>query len=404
MPNGNVDYSLYLVTDSTPAILGGRDICDVVEQAIRGGVTIVQYRDKTSDTRELIDVATRLHRITRERNVPLLINDRVDVALAVGCEGVHLGQDDMSLEDARRLLGPDAIIGMSANNGFEAIKACYGGADYLGIGAVFATSTKTNTRNILGTAGLQYILGMLARRPACRSVATVAIGGINSTNVQRVLYQSEVWPFSNNKKLDGVAVVSAIVAAPDPEAAARDLLRLVKEPPPFATREGTPQPQDPAEILGLVPGVIEAMHETTPLSHNMTNLVVQNFSANVALAVGASPIMANYGEEAVDLAKLGGALVVNMGSVTPDCIENYVKAIKAYNLAGRPVVFDPVGYVCVCMCVCCDGSIGQALQQKQKARKKPKLTPKREHGQKAPAPRWSAAPPSRPSSPPATWT
>lgn len=91
----DVDYRLYLVTDSTPAILGDRDICDVVEAALRGGVTLVQYRDKTSDTSVLISTAKRLHEITKKYRVPLLINDRVDVALAVGCEGVHLGQDDM---------------------------------------------------------------------------------------------------------------------------------------------------------------------------------------------------------------------------------------------------------------------------------------------------------------------
>lgn len=90
-----VDYSLYLVTDSTPAILGDKDICDVVDQAIRGGVTIVQYRDKTSDTGVLISTAKRLQEVTQRHNIPLLINDRVDVALAVGCDGVHLGQDDM---------------------------------------------------------------------------------------------------------------------------------------------------------------------------------------------------------------------------------------------------------------------------------------------------------------------
>lgn len=94
-PREGVDYSLYLVTDSTPAILGGKDLCDVVEQAIRGGVTIVQYRDKTSNTGELIATAQRLHKVTQRYNVPLLINDRVDVAFSVGCEGVHLGQDDM---------------------------------------------------------------------------------------------------------------------------------------------------------------------------------------------------------------------------------------------------------------------------------------------------------------------
>lgn len=89
------DYTLYLVTDSTPAILGDKDICDVVDAAIRGGVTVVQYRDKTSDTGLLVATARRLHAVTRRHGVPLLINDRVDVALAVGCEGVHLGQDDM---------------------------------------------------------------------------------------------------------------------------------------------------------------------------------------------------------------------------------------------------------------------------------------------------------------------
>lgn len=96
MKKEDVNYSLYLVTDSTPAILGDRDIDDVVEAALRGGVTCVQYRDKTSDTGDLIAVAERLHEITQRHGVPLLINDRVDVALAVGCEGVHIGQDDMS--------------------------------------------------------------------------------------------------------------------------------------------------------------------------------------------------------------------------------------------------------------------------------------------------------------------
>lgn len=98
----SADYSLYLVTDSTPAILGDKDICDVVDRALRGGVTIVQYRDKTSDTGVLISTAKKLHEVTRRHSVPLLINDRVDVALAVGCEGVHLGQDDMGEQNSPR--------------------------------------------------------------------------------------------------------------------------------------------------------------------------------------------------------------------------------------------------------------------------------------------------------------
>jgi thiamine-phosphate diphosphorylase/hydroxyethylthiazole kinase len=100
MEKSNVDYSLYLVTDSTPAILGDKDICEVVEAALRGGVTCVQYRDKTSDTGVLVQTARKLHAITQKYNIPLLINDRVDVALAVDCEGVHIGQDDVGTYNA----------------------------------------------------------------------------------------------------------------------------------------------------------------------------------------------------------------------------------------------------------------------------------------------------------------
>lgn len=135
------NYSLYLVTDSTPALLGTRSLASVVRAAIEGGVTLVQYRAKNTDTAAMIAEARALHAVTRELRVPLLINDRVDVALAVGCEGVHVGQDDVSVAEARRLLGPDSIIGVTAASVEEALRGCADGADYLGIGTVFATST-----------------------------------------------------------------------------------------------------------------------------------------------------------------------------------------------------------------------------------------------------------------------
>lgn len=156
---GSVDYSLYLVTDSTPAILGERDLVEVVQNALKGGVTVVQYRDKVSDTAVLVSTARKLHAVTRKHNVPLLINDRVDVALAIGCEGVHVGQDDLGmfiglcyafascanltqdLPSVRRLLGSKAIIGVTVSTVDEALKACKDGADYLGIGTLFATAT-----------------------------------------------------------------------------------------------------------------------------------------------------------------------------------------------------------------------------------------------------------------------
>ncbi|KJZ74080.1 hypothetical protein HIM_06529 [Hirsutella minnesotensis 3608] len=314
-----IDYSVYLVTDSTPAILGAnRSLVQVVEQALRGGASVVQLRDKKSAHQEVVATARELHALTRRWGVPLLINDRVDVAAEVGCEGVHVGQDDMNIMEARNILGHDKIIGVSARSPKEALAACEAGADYLGIGAVYATATKTDTPAILGPEGVQAVLSALVEA-GYASVPTVAIGGIDTENAMSVLSGSQ----DPRKGLDGVAVVSAIISASEPMAAAQSLHSTV--------------------LRSRIPNVIGSIARTKPLSHNMTNLVVQNFAANVALAIGASPIMSNYAREAPDLAKLGGALVINMGTVTPEGLENYVEALKAYNDAGRPVVLDPVG-------------------------------------------------------------
>ncbi|KAF5130103.1 putative thiamine biosynthetic bifunctional enzyme [Metarhizium anisopliae] len=309
-----VDYSVYLVTDSTPAILGDKDLISVVEASLRGGVSVVQYRDKHSAKEDVVAVAKKLHRLTQSHGVPLLINDRVDVAVEIGCEGVHIGQDDM----ARKLLGPNKIIGVTASSKEEAISACQAGADYLGLGTVYSTATKKDTKSIIGPSGVADILAALDAA-GHSSIPAVCIGGVNASNASAVLAGSA----SPHKALDGLAVVSAIIAAADPAAASRDLLAKV--------------------ITAKIPDVVAAVGRKTPLSHNMTNLVVQNFAANVALCVGASPIMSNYAEEAADLARLGGALVLNMGTVTPEGLNNYAQALKAYNQARRPVVLDPVG-------------------------------------------------------------
>ena len=281
-------------------------------------------------------IAKQLHEVTKPAGVPLLINDRIDVALAAGVEGVHIGQDDLDLKTARKLLGPDAIIGVTANSEEEAIIAAKDGADYLGIGTVFATPTKENPKSVIGTAGVQLVLASLAEKGL--DVKTVCIGGINASNAQRVLYQSA----SKQKKLDGIAVVSAIVAAPDARLAASKLRELVKTPPPFASSSTQP-PLSTGDIIARAPDIVKRMAGRKPLCHNMTNLVVQNFAANVALAVGASPIMSNNGLEAPDLAGLGGALVINMGTVTPEMRDSYLKALSAYNAVGGPVLYDPVG-------------------------------------------------------------
>ncbi|KAL2870896.1 uncharacterized protein BJX67DRAFT_369833 [Aspergillus lucknowensis] len=331
-----LNLSLYLVTDSTPAILKGRDLCAVVEEALKGGVTVVQYRDKKSDTGVQIETARKLHRITQAHGVPLIINDRVDVALAIGAEGVHLGQDDMSISEAKKLLPKDAIIGISASSIEEAQAAVAAGADYLGIGTLFATPTKTNTKSIIGTAGAQTILDAIADSGS--SVGTVCIGGINPSNVQRVLYQSA----SPRKSLDGAAIVSAIMAADDPKAAAAELAQRIANPPLFVRSAG-PVVSGTAALVESVPSIVQKLVQVHPLVHNMINFVVANFVANVTLAIGASPIMSPYGDEATDLCQFDGALLINMGTLTAQSPSEYLKAIRAYNQRGNPVVYDPVG-------------------------------------------------------------
>ena len=283
-----------------------------------------------------MQIAKELHKVTKAGGVPLLINDRVDVALAAGVEGVHVGQDDLDLTTARKILGPDAIIGVTANNEDEALEAARDGADYLGIGTVYATPTKENTKSIMGTAGVQQILNSLAL--AGYDVKTVCIGGINAANAQRVLYQTA----SPEKRLDGLAIVSAIMASNDPEKAASELRTLISQPPPFATSISKPT-LSRSELVARIPEAIKRMASKKPLCHNMTNLVVQNFAANVAIAIGSSPIMSNNGLEAADLARLGGSLVINMGTTTPEIRENHLKALAAYNSIGGPTLLDPVG-------------------------------------------------------------
>lgn len=178
-------------------------------------------------------------------------------------------------------------------------------------------------------------------------IPAVAIGSINTSNVQRVLHQtsSSTHPHA---KLSGIAVVSAIVASPDPQSAARELRKRIDSAyTTFYSRslQTTPLPITLSILISQVPSVTRKHVLTNPLCHNMTNLVVQNFAANVCLATGSSPIMSNNGLEAADLASLSGALVINMGTITPDMLSNYLNAMRAYNSLPTPgpIVFDPVG-------------------------------------------------------------
>lgn len=199
-----LDPTLYLVTDRP--LCGGRDLREVVLAAVRGGVTLVQLREKSCDTREYVELARDLRGPLREAGVPLLINDRVDVAVAAGADGVHLGQSDLPWPAARRLLGAEALIGLSVESPEQATAAADADVDYLGVSPIFATPTKTDTAGEWGLDGLRRLRAATDRR-------LVAIGGLSRDNAAAVVAAGA----------DGVAVVSAICAAADPEAAAREL-------------------------------------------------------------------------------------------------------------------------------------------------------------------------------------
>lgn len=204
-----VNYGLYLVTDS--ALARGRLLLDVVRAAVDGGVTCVQVREKEITSRAYIEILAPVRALLRERGIPLFVNDRVDLALAVEADGVHLGQTDLPLALARRIAGERLIVGISCEAPSDAVEAERGGADYVSVSPVFATPTKTDTAPGLGLDGVRAI------RTAVR-VPVVAIGGINAANAAEVIRAGA----------DGICVVSAIVSAPEPRAAAATLRDIVE--------------------------------------------------------------------------------------------------------------------------------------------------------------------------------
>ena len=206
----NIDYSLYLVTDR--GLARGRSTLEIVSAAVHGGATVVQLREKDCSTRDFIEQALTIKEFVKDRGVPLIINDRVDVAQAVKADGVHLGQTDMPLGMAKKILGDSMIIGISAESQQDAVEAEKGGADYLGVSPIYATPTKSDTALPLGLEGLREI------RKAVR-LPLVGIGGLNRDNAAEVIRSGA----------DGVAVVSAIVAADDPQTAADAIKQTIKE-------------------------------------------------------------------------------------------------------------------------------------------------------------------------------
>ncbi len=205
-----IDYSLYLVTDR--GLSRGRTTLEILQSSVRGGVTCVQLREKNCPIREFIEQANSIKAHLNVHDIPLIINDRVDVAQAVGADGVHLGQSDMPLHVARKILKDSMVIGVSAESLQDAIEAEKGGADYIGVSPIYATPTKTDTAPALGLEGLREI------RNAVR-IPLVGIGGLTKDNAADVIKHGA----------DGVAVVSAIVSADNPELATQELFKTITQ-------------------------------------------------------------------------------------------------------------------------------------------------------------------------------
>ena len=204
------DMTLYLVTDRQ-WLKDGENLADAVETAVKNGVTCVQLREKSATYAEFLSLAEELKPVCKKYSVPFIINDNVQVAKAVDADGVHIGQDDMTIETARAILGSDKIIGTSAHNVAEAMKAVADGADYIGCGAVFGSATKTDA-SFLGVEGLAEICTVCP-------LPVVAIGGINKNNIMQLKHSGT----------DGVALVSALFSPQDKTKATARMLAMAKE-------------------------------------------------------------------------------------------------------------------------------------------------------------------------------
>lgn len=287
-----------------------------IRQAVQGGVTMVQLRTK-SNPAALLDTAKQLLSILRPLSIPLIINDNVDVAKEIDADGVHLGQSDLSPEEARKILGPDKIIGWSIETLEQLDKAnTLNCIDYVAASAVFPSTTKTNCKTIWGLSGLKS-LTQRSHHPV------MAIGGINITNVRNVMAHGAC----------GVAVVSAIHTHVNPELAAAAIFQEMMK-------------SSNANNLNLRPKItalITKIQTIKPLILNMSNHVTMDFIANGLLALGASPIMCLATQEVEDLLTISHCAIINIGTLNDTFISLCEKTCEIANQLNKPLILDPVG-------------------------------------------------------------
>ncbi|KAJ3073886.1 hypothetical protein HDU98_000413 [Podochytrium sp. JEL0797] len=325
-----VDVSLYLVTDSS-ALPAGKTLASSVSESLQGGATIVQLREKNLTAKSFLASAREIHTLCQSAHVPFIINDRIDVALAMGADGVHIGQDDVPIAEARRLLGSSKIIGVTVKTVEQAIAAVEGGADYIAPGVVFPTTTKDNAI-YLGPEGVATIVA--AVRAINTRIPIVTIGGIHSENVVAMLKHVE--ESSGGFKLSGVAVVSAIMKRTNAEEATSELKQKL-----VGCLNTHTEKED--EWVEKVVSALARVRANKPFVHSITNNIVQEMTANIILHLGGSPVMAHSVDEVEEVGQHIDALVLNMGTFDKDRIPSFLKAAATANTRNVPIVLDPVG-------------------------------------------------------------
>ena len=316
MRNCREDCLVYAVTDRS--WLRGRSLAEQVEEALRGGATMIQFREKTLRGAEREALAREVQSVCRKYNVPFIVNDDVELAVRIGADGAHVGQEDMEAGNVRRLLGPDRILGVTAKTVEQARAAAAAGADYLGSGAVFGSTTKTNAKPMT----IEQFRGI------CGSVdiPVVAIGGVSADNMDQLA----------GCGMAGFAIVSGIFAAED----IVDMTRRIRQKAEQLVSSVDPaeEPFCPAQVRDCCRRLVEKQR---PVVQCITNIVTVNDCANALLAAGASPTMAHHPAEMEDFAKICDALVCNMGAT--ESFEAMLTAARTAREMGHPIVIDPVG-------------------------------------------------------------
>ncbi|KAJ1033026.1 hypothetical protein NDA16_000305 [Ustilago loliicola] len=354
-----IDYSVYLVT-GRQLLPPGVDYYESLDRCLAAGnVTVVQIREKDAETNEFLEIAQKSLAICDRYNVPMLINDNLSVCLSLPERvGLHIGQEDIPVTDARRILGEKRLLGISVKNVEQAKKAKEeGAADYAGVGPCYGTQSKAGITEdkVIGCSGAQAIVAELNKGEANR-MPCVLIGRLNQKTAARTLFGAS----SETNAPDGIAVISAIVGRVDSDKAAQELADIVRRYKTGLKTSVTPSAQGVAssfalpsttkkdaewyksQAAGLLSFHREGVHGP-PLIQTITSHVSSTMSANLALAFSSSPIMSHEAAEAADLSLAVGALVLNIGTISPASREGMFVAGTSANRNLKPVVLDPVG-------------------------------------------------------------